>query len=539
MLLQLLSIAAPPLPVFRPFNFGSRVPTIEELVNTESFFSSTVLELNDDAKDEERVRNFISSAESKEKDSASKNVDPGDDFAMEFTNTFGGDYDIVLTNADRRRIYALYQDKSQEIAILKTPTEHEKFEGPVLTGKPTKRLRTAPPSAVNDFNMEIEPTLSGQDILAAESPPLTLLSPEIDDGYRPLSWDHNVVEEKAINAIDNPLFAECGNISRHKSPVGHKGMNETVARDPILYDISTSVNLPSDMKSVRASRAEQNESHTNSSRKQTLAPARLALADFLHLRARGKLTVHNPEPLLSWAPSPSFEERLIDEDIIPPRREIPPEIIDTNTVSLPSDWACPMTCLRFMASVNVLQKTVLLEYLGSDCRISLVERENAETHGADLILDVDTALLFVPLSSLHLSKEKLAERIAALSWRFGFIMVVFEAFSSATALRPQRLNEGNLTPYAFPPIAIKAIKTLKRLLTVMELMQPQKNEKMTTKSANTIVKYAYAQDVSEAAKFTRLVGDEIGVSDAEWLSDEYMQACLFTYDGYITYIFLL
>lgn len=447
------------------------------------------------------------------------NVEHEDDPSMKFTNTFGGDYDIILTHVDRRKAHASFPaEQSQKMANGTTPENvnmdednEERFGDPVLTGKSNKRLRIALSSVVDD---EKESANSGQAIAGVNIPRPHLLSPEIDNNHRTPSQNCEVVNR--VRNSECP-YIECGEIGLHDSSCVQQG-KKAVLRN----SVSSFGYIPFGAKST-GNILDNGSSPSNLKCpwKQGLPSAKLALADFLHLRAGDKFNSGNSEPPVCSPPLP-VEEKSINRPSSPPR-EIPPEIVDANTVLLPSNWSCPATNLKYIASMNVLQKTVLLQHLELECRVDLVERETSETHGADLIIGVDAVLLYVPLSSLHLSKEKLADRLAVLSWRFELIMVVFEAFSSKTALRPQRLTEGNLTPYAFPPVTIKAIKTLKKLLTVMEMIPSTVNEKKTAKLPSTVVKYAYARDVLEAAKFARLVGDEIGALNAEWLSDEYTQ----------------
>lgn len=466
------------------------------------------------------IQDIVSLLETQRK--TDTNVEHEDYPSMKFTNTFGGDYDIILTHADRRKVRASFPEQNQKMANGMTPEnvsvdedDEERFGNPMLTGKPNKRLRIAPSSVLDD---EKDPANSGQIMAGVNVPRPHLLSPEIDNNHRSPSQYYEVVNRVNRNGGEYP-YIECGETGLHDSSCVQQG-KEAVSKD----SVSSFGYIPSSAKSTTSILDNRNSPSHNLKPpwKQGLPPAKQALADFLHLRAGGKLKLDNSEPPVCSPPLP-LEEDSINRPPSPPR-EIPPEIVDANTVLLPSNWLCPTTHLKYIASMNVLQKTVLLHHLELECRVDIVERENIEAHSADLIIGVDAALLYVSLSSLHLSKEKLADRIAVLSWRFELIMVVFEAFSLKTALRPQRLTEGNLTPYAFPPVTIKAIKTLKKLLTVMEMIPSMVNEKKTAKLPSTVVKYAYARDVLEAAKFARLAGDEVGALNAEWLSDEYSQA---------------
>jgi hypothetical protein len=137
---------------------------------------------------------------------------------------------------------------------------------------------------------------------------------------------------------------------------------------------------------------------------------------------------------------------------------VPRELTDaSNTLRLPDAWAAPASRHHYIASLDVLQKTALRTHLTSRaCNVELAERADARaTHGADLLLDADTALLLVPLAPLPANGAAAAAtaRLAALSWDFERVVVVFEAFSSALAYRGAGAGAG-LAPYAFPPAVL-------------------------------------------------------------------------------------
>ncbi|GJJ13145.1 hypothetical protein Clacol_007396 [Clathrus columnatus] len=516
---------------WRPFKFQSHVPSTEELTDTQ-VFPQVATDQNMIMLVEESIQNTISFVETTSgKDCDMKTSENTlmllEDSPMEPTRSFGGSYDIVLTNSERRKIYT-GREVVNHSGSGNNIDEDEEFRGPpVRIGKPNKRVRITPPRAINNLEMEVDTTVLGQATTVTDALRWRCTNPEIDNSDCPLFRNYGMVEEitKRDGQVSPSRFDRTCLYDSHN---GGQQATETASGDRTSGDSSMDCMGPPGIKWENASVAAQfktlshNSISINSSKQQMLSSTRQALADFLHLRAKCKFILTESEPLPSSPPPLPSGQEPIDESTSP-LREIPQELVDAHTVKLPLDWVCPPTRFRYFGSLSVLQKTVLLEHLDYDFHIDLVERDNSETHGADLIIDRDTALLYVPLSSLHFLKEKLANRIASLSWRFELIVVVFEAFTLSTALRPRRLTEGNLTPYAFPPITVKAVKTLKRLLAVMEMIQPKINQKAAVKSPNSIVKYAYAQDVLEAAKISRLVGDEIGATNMEWLCDEYTQ----------------
>jgi hypothetical protein len=70
-----------------------------------------------------------------------------------------------------------------------------------------------------------------------------------------------------------------------------------------------------------------------------------------------------------------------------------------------------------MASLNVIQMLALVR--------SLEFRQSLDS--VDLILDPHSAIIFLPFFMLSSYCNKYVERVAAQSWKFHRILVVFEA----------------------------------------------------------------------------------------------------------------
>jgi hypothetical protein len=182
-----------------------------------------------------------------------------------------------------------------------------------------------------------------------------------------------------------------------------------------------------------------------------------------------------------------------------PPRAAPPEIFDTHTMRLPDIWNPPTASHCYLASMALIQKRALVRVLQDpECRVHLVERY--VLGGADIVMDPDTAVLVASLLALPPQVEGLADRISQTSWRYTHILIIFEAFPSANTFTAEiSTNNVKLVPYAFSPPILKAVKKLRRLLTIAE--------GCGTKNTGCEVQWAFANDVGEAALFVRAFGN--------------------------------
>ncbi|KAH7881989.1 hypothetical protein F5I97DRAFT_2069224 [Phlebopus sp. FC_14] len=156
-----------------------------------------------------------------------------------------------------------------------------------------------------------------------------------------------------------------------------------------------------------------------------------------------------------------------------------------------------------------IQKHALVRQLQSDaCRVSIVERY--QLGGVDIVVDSDHAIVFVPLLALPANIEPFSDRISSESWR--------------------------LAPYAYSPPVCKAIKKLRRLLSIAE--------GCGTKDEACSVIWAFANDPEETAMFVRCfgeeayaralsVGNEVLWGKREWLEEDELEdeASLAAADG--------
>ncbi|KZP24111.1 hypothetical protein FIBSPDRAFT_1042401 [Athelia psychrophila] len=184
-----------------------------------------------------------------------------------------------------------------------------------------------------------------------------------------------------------------------------------------------------------------------------------------------------------------------DTEEIPEVYAAPVSIQDRNTLILPSPWLLPSTVHRYLASVEFVQKRSIVRALATrECSVVLTERETLD--GVDIIVDPHTAIIFASLGSLPLENEALASRLADLSWRYSRLLVILEAFSSSAAYKRNR-PPSLVNPYTAP--TIRAIQKLRRSLAIMDGCD--------TKRTNTSVHLAFADTVEQAAMFTRCFGD--------------------------------
>ena len=180
----------------------------------------------------------------------------------------------------------------------------------------------------------------------------------------------------------------------------------------------------------------------------------------------------------------------------PTTTEVPPNLIDNNTVQLPAANPLPASRHQYLASLDLLQKHALCRRLSDDlAAIDLVEREFLG--GVDLILDQDTAILFLPLSVVPSECEGLVAGISDISWRYSHIMIIFEAFLVSQAFGD---GEGNrIACFAFTEPILKSVKKLKQSLVIAD--------GVGTKSEDCLLSWAFAKNVEEAARLARVYGD--------------------------------
>ena len=254
-----------------------------------------------------------------------------------------------------------------------------------------------------------------------------------------------------------------------------------------------------------------------------LATKSLGIDAFTMLRARTvKTPLHDTLPPSSQlSSSPAFTpgpEQEQAQDL----RGAPENIRDRKTLSLPSSGILPTKAHRYMASLDFLQKQVLVRSLRmSRHLVHLAERY--DLGGVDLIIDPYTAVIFAPLLSLPSQCESLLAHVSTQSYSYGHLLVVFEAYPVSRSIKPSShptsVTTSDLNAYT-PPI-LKAIKKFRRNLDIREACG--------TKAVTCKVNVAFADSVDEAAAYARSFGDIAEERDVtqgaiwgqrEWLDSE-------------------
>ncbi|KAG6849252.1 hypothetical protein H0H93_010001 [Arthromyces matolae] len=231
-----------------------------------------------------------------------------------------------------------------------------------------------------------------------------------------------------------------------------------------------------------------------------LASHALGIQTFAQLRAKritpAVLNVDPIEPLVALA-----HERISR----PQDFTAPVEVYDNKTVRKPSCGLQPQAVHKYLASLDLLQKRVLVQSFASgECLVELVERSSLA--GADLIIDPHTAVIFTCLLSLPAHAAMLIERLSQQSWRYQRILVVFEGYPESKSWKQhQKLNEPLPQLNAYTPPILKAIKRFRRDLNIQE--------GCGKKSSACDIWCAFADSVNEAATYARLFGDEAERAD--------------------------
>ena len=216
--------------------------------------------------------------------------------------------------------------------------------------------------------------------------------------------------------------------------------------------------------------------------------------EFLALRG-----LHPNEP-----PAATTTEVIIDnpqtiETLPAPRptmTEVPPDLIDRNTIQVPTVDSSPVSRHQYLASVDLLQKCALCRCLSDDAAaIDLIDREFLG--GVDLILDQDTAILFLPLSALPSECEGLIAGISDISWRYSHMLIIFEAFLTSQAFGDG--EENRFVSFAFTEPILKSVRKLRRSLIIAE--------GVGTKMEDCLLSWAFAKNIEEAARLARIYGD--------------------------------
>jgi hypothetical protein len=251
-----------------------------------------------------------------------------------------------------------------------------------------------------------------------------------------------------------------------------------------------------------------------------------AVTEFAQLRSKN-LTYDPPAPTEQKTASPHSSEPPVPRTVLP--QTLPPNMYDKNTLQLPDNWSGRGDTHRYMASLDIIQKQVLVRCLASqECAIDLIERETL--HGVDLIIDSHTAVMFFSLPCLPSQCDALCTKVSDLTWRYSTILIVFEAFSPSLAFVPDHKNEKRISTYSQP--VLKSVGRFRRVLA----MNGSESIKKLDKACR--IQYAFAENVEDAALYTRYFGeivqdeggpDPVLWDEREWLDGDVPAVCLFLF----------
>ena len=270
-----------------------------------------------------------------------------------------------------------------------------------------------------------------------------------------------------------------------------------------------------DLSHSRPSEALESHSLMELSTEPEMTLRRLDIQTFAQLRAKAissRKETQLPAPVAIHLPA--------EQDL--KLREAPADIYDSSTIRLPESITMPQSIHKYMASLDFIQKLALVRSLESqECLVDLVERQSLD--GVDLILDPHTAIIFLSLFMLSSQCNMYVERVAAQSWKFHRILVVFEAYSQSCAMKGNKTLDSDLNAYT--PHILKAIRKFRRDLNIAAACG--------TKCQETEVFYVFANSVDEGALFARMYGDfaeendETGGAiwgDRGWLDGDFLEA---------------
>ncbi|KXN87799.1 hypothetical protein AN958_08115 [Leucoagaricus sp. SymC.cos] len=192
--------------------------------------------------------------------------------------------------------------------------------------------------------------------------------------------------------------------------------------------------------------------------------------------------------------------------------------VDKSTLSLPDyDYGSGLPH-RYMASMELLQRQTIIRELRK-CGIDLAERDTLG--GVELIVDPFSAVLVNSMFTLPAFGKQLVDRISEHSWRFQHLLILLEGYPQTLALRPPKSKSDIPEVSAYTPPILKAIKKLRRDVTVAEACGK--------KNSGCTVQYSFVNSTLDAGRIIRYFGDLAEARDQtggilwqprDWLDDE-------------------
>ncbi|TFK56839.1 hypothetical protein OE88DRAFT_1730282 [Heliocybe sulcata] len=547
---------------WRPFNFGRKKPTHEELARVESDINDTALtELDrasgDAAAIEEKVKQvlqFGDVAETEDNKSWESMAHGSPPQAVTLASNCAGDgFSVIMTRKDRLNAERLRRGEDLVLSGRQEQKEDEDDEDRNSIDEEREVEEALRPAK--------KPRLGSPDDTLVKAHERRNSEVALDEqlwtngsGVIFMDQDHEFEEIEYLNSqapvdagYDEPRRSQQGttgsyqycDTARHQEPAEHDqdgllaipalypGLQHDVpppleestalpyrpaddrADDAPLPNMGPERALPSDPLKSGSDLASSTTLRGDAAEHRSLSiawegrSARQNLVEFMRLRSKQVPTVEVEQRSLS---PEQREEPARPEEVATTPACVPPELIDRTTLVVPVDWPRPTTVHRYLASLDLIQKRGLVRHLQSDlCAVDLVERDTLGD--ADVILDPETCIVFVSLPALPAQCEATVQRLGALSWRYRDVLVVFEAFPASRAYgSTSRLNTSCFDLNVFSAPVIKAVGKLRRDLRIAEACEKRR--------PGSGVHSAFALNVEDAAVFARVFGDMAEAVDA-------------------------
>lgn len=420
--------------------------------------------------------------------------------------------DIVMSRVERRRLAGINFVDISSAPELENSSDKENlpvggvaWDRSVDSAKRGKRSRENPKSDDEDRNFDQHPEKRTRDDGWMDDSGVAFFEDFQSTNYLSASLPHEYVgrslplipphyEQAAAKGEFIPLSLDSrsGDGSQHLSQNDVKfagpttGILASLSRSQSDHYTDPSSHILS-YASGEATYSMHNDLH--------IASHALEIADFARLRAR---KFGSTEVEAKRQPIPTDPDTNSSRSSLP--LTAPPEIMDHTTLQLPSPWESPSRPHRYLASLDVIQKQILVRVL-REYAVDLVERDRL--FGIDVIYDADAAVIYFNLPALPSRCEALVTQVSEQSWRYSSILIIFEAYSPSESYKNVTQRDG-ISVYS-PPV-LKAIKKLRRDISLAEAYQNLRG------ICN--IRFAFAESVQETAKFTRYFGDLAESQDA-------------------------
>ena len=454
---------------WRPLQFLRTIPTHEELAGVDGEFRDNRLTLKLIDVDEKKVATLLDQttrlySATAEPRSSRWNTTLDDIYSVPYSIY----PEVVLTRSERRHLTV------ESDSLIEDETTHSSGQhiGDLLATGPESEQ-------VFDQGGELSSAVDDSAILVrskdTETTEARMLERQADYGLFVAETEHETFLPPSFDLHTDPFTLDRNDRRNNNLSIGHEPVDD--AQDGSRYKPSRST---ADIALMKTSLATP------------------SLTQFLAFR---NFPVQHNFPSLVDSSALDHATDVVTTDQ-PSTGVIPEAIFDRNTLTLPSPWRLPPYPHFYLASLELIQKRPLVRSLSLETsRVQLVERETLG--GVDLILDPHTTVIFASLSELPMHYETLLANIILQSWRYSRILVIWEYNRTTSHTAPPQDSDPETLMY--PLTSIKGIKKLRRDLAISEALEK--------KNTNTTVRFAFANDANEAAKFVRCFGDYAEVDD--------------------------